>query len=1144
MKNRNYKLGELHEISNNLITMYNDEIIIMTDNRELGVCIEYIINSDKINTSSIATSNVSQVESSVILSRSNLSKNVLSVSKITSNFNKNHMRQEIKEPIIGSSTIDLNDKINEGIKIIQNTKQIINSVGLIEIKYFIHSSKKINNLELRILRQIYNNPFEKIIEILLKLGNELGFFSLKDALKIIIGEYYKKIFNNDVLEKIKFYNKCFIPISFEKNRHVVDNKTKLHIRDHVQINDPFVVKKIQSPYECLMDNYGQIEIIFPYKSDIRILLCGYVCCDSMNILLKTSQICYPSLNQKSKNIHDYIMSDYRDIPNDFVKLWLRHCNLHDLILSNYQDIINKIKYEYFIHQQLKTYTQSMLNDEFSKGNLLDMFTIIKLLLFNNESFDDQSYANIECVNKINNESLNSPMKRNISEENTSDENNYEEGFLNIKNPMMIKQNSHQNKSLNIGEILNYLEDKKIGNNLVCMIIYKNLSNELQLKWKLTTKNFKQEFNKIKLMKTSDKNFFNQVIMHKSMPSSVKSAALDKIEEMKQQNNDYYKQLLYVKKLLAFPWTNKNDDNFFSRLRGKNDKSIAFLNEARRKLDDKIFGHEQCKDTVIELISKWISNPSGAGSIIGLVGPPGVGKTLIAKGISTALSIPFAQISLGGQNDGDKLHGHGYTYTSAKPGIIVDKMCEMGSSRSVLYFDELDKTSKKGETNEIYSILIQMTDPNTNDKFQDRFFQEVEFPLNKVVMVFSYNDSDKVDPILLDRIDEIDVKPYSTSDKIKIVQNFALKEVSEMVGVEYNSIMFTPKSIKYLIENYTNEAGVRDLKRKLEKIFLKINLDKIYQRGIFKVNNSPPRIITRLKDLSKTNMSAIDKQNVEVIDSQLKTNGVMDSDNIRYYDEKTNLNFVFNSDVKSLPSFIPNKEVHNKQVLNNKVIIDEEQIIYYLKKPTIDITEIHTTNLVGIVNGLYATSSGRGGIVPIQIYGNKTGSDESFTLRLTGCQGDVMKESVLCALTVALHAVKNEISEKVPKIFPYGYHIHAPNASTPKDGPSAGSGFAICFASRILNLPIKNDVALTGEIDLLGNVKKIGGLIYKLSGSKKAGVRHVLIPAENKEEYEKILIESPELFDYNFKITMVNNIKDIAKEMLIFPSNKNVDNYFI
>jgi ATP-dependent Lon protease len=157
--------------------------------------------------------------------------------------------------------------------------------------------------------------------------------------------------------------------------------------------------------------------------------------------------------------------------------------------------------------------------------------------------------------------------------------------------------------------------------------------------------------------------------------------------------------------------------------------------------------------------------------IGLVGPPGVGKTKYAQVLAKCLDIPFVQITLGGQNDGELLHGHGYTYSGAQPGLIIKKMVEASSSRCIMFFDELDKcVAKNGQVNELMSILIHLTDPMTNGSFQDRFFQEITFPLNKVIFMFSFNDTSKIDKILLDRMEILDIASYNLKEKVNNLQS--------------------------------------------------------------------------------------------------------------------------------------------------------------------------------------------------------------------------------------------------------------------------------------------------------------------------------------------------------------------------------------
>jgi ATP-dependent Lon protease len=364
---------------------------------------------------------------------------------------------------------------------------------------------------------------------------------------------------------------------------------------------------------------------------------------------------------------------------------------------------------------------------------------------------------------------------------------------------------------------------------------------------------------------------------------------------------------------------------------------------------------------------------------------------------------------------------------------------------------LDKISiKNGSSNEIISILIHLTDPNMNNKFQDRFFQGIDFPLNKVIFIFSYNDSSLIDPILLDRLIQIKVNPYTTIDKINIINKYIIPEIEETLKLN-KQIKINDELIEYIIENYTNEAGIRDIKRKIDQIYLSLNL-KI-------INNNK---------------------------------------NIKY-------------------------------------ILNKNNIIKILNEPNNNIIKIYDIPQIGIINALYASSDGNGGIIPIQIFNNYTNNNK-FKINITGKQGTIMKESVYCSLTCALNYIKRSsiynIEEYMKLNFQSGFHVHAPSSSISKDGPSAGCAFTCAFISIILKKCIKNDIGITGEIELTGKIIKIGGLIFKLIGAKKAGIKIVYIPYENKNELKDINIKYPNLINENFNIKYYNYIDEIINEILI------------
>jgi len=200
---------------------------------------------------------------------------------------------------------------------------------------------------------------------------------------------------------------------------------------------------------------------------------------------------------------------------------------------------------------------------------------------------------------------------------------------------------------------------------------------------------------------------------------------------------------------------------------------------------------------------------------------------------------------------------------------------------------------------------------------------------------------------------------------------------------------------------------------------------------------------------------------------------------------------------------------------------------------VDYKTIHSKDIVGVVNGLYATSLCSGGIVPIQLTGYHVGpKTQKFVLKLTGNQKKIMKESIVYSFTTAINLLTSDGKEKFFKNYPNGIHIHTPEAATPKDGPSAGVAFTLAFLSVMLDLKINREIALTGEIDLYGNVTKIGGVKYKVQGAFKAGVKTVFLPQENKEDLEKVKKELPEIFDDSHKCLFIEHVLDVAEKALI------------
>jgi endopeptidase La len=760
-------------------------------------------------------------------------------------------------------------------------------------------------------------------------------------------------------------------------------------------NDLFINKDEKKNIDILLNRVFQI-IIKNKRDNKFIIFNGFIKNDSNNIHIKTSQINNKLLYDKK----NFLKSINSNNSIDFKKLYIKNISLYELVTLSNNELEEMIDTKYKLYNDIRYNTiQKIIDIFFDKKSITHMFNIINVLLLGNQS--EINYAGI-LFDKLN-------------------------------------ENKKYNTVIHFSQISE--------------IIYLNLPLSLQNNLTNSRKTIKEEINKIKINNKND--YSKELIISKNIPDYIKKITMEKINEMKTSNSDYHKQLLFVKSILNYPWPNPSN-NIFDNYKTREQK-ISFLNNLKDNLDKLSYGHQEPKNIIIQNIAKWLSNSSSSGNILSFNGPPGVGKTRLAKNISSAIGIPFIQITLGGQNDGELLHGHSYTYSSAQPGLIIKKMIEFGSERCILFFDELDKAcSKNGKTNEIMNILIHLTDESTNTAFQDRFFQGINFPLDKVIMMFSYNNSSLVDPILLDRFEEIKFKSYTNKDKLNIVKNFIINDLIESVNLQKYNINISDDNIEFIINNYTCESGVRDIKRKIKKILLELNIDRIYNRGLF-LNND---------------------KNIHI-----------------------NKHYI--------------KKILGKEYYNDNII--------------------HNNPIVGIINGLYATNNGHGGILPLEFSKNYVSG--RFDFILTGNLGNIMSESIKCAYTSAINYIKNKFDNNIDDIikstFSNGYHIHAKECSTPKDGPSAGCAFTVGFISLIMNYKIKNDIAITGEIDIHGNITKIGGLIYKLIGAKKAGIKKVYLPKDNQDDIDEIIHKYPELFDSCFNYKYITILDDLIDEVLIY-----------
>jgi endopeptidase La len=453
----------------------------------------------------------------------------------------------------------------------------------------------------------------------------------------------------------------------------------------------------------------------------------------------------------------------------------------------------------------------------------------------------------------------------------------------------------------------------------------------------------------------------------------------------------------------------------------------YIIDVNKILDVAVHGHDKAKRQVERIIGQWI-NGEKSGYCFGFEGPPGVGKTSLAKkGIAECLknndgiSRPFSFIAIGGSSNGSTLEGHNYTYVGSTWGRIVDILMEKKCMNPIIFIDELDKVSRTEHGKEIIGILTHLIDPTQNDTFQDKYFNGVDLDLSKVLFIFSYNDVEAIDKILLDRIHRIKFEHLTLEDKLVITRMYILPEIFTKMGLE-DVIHFSDEIIEYIIEEYTFEPGVRKLKEILFEIIGEINL-------------------------------SILKENKQY---EIPINVTIDD--------------------------IRNKYLKDRHEIKNK--------------------KIHKIPTIGLINGLWANSLGKGGVLPIEA--KLFPSSTFLELKLTGMQGDVMKESMNVAKTLAWSLLEKEKMKELAKDFEetklQAMHIHCPEGATPKDGPSAGTAITIVIYSLLSGKKIKNEIAITGEICLQGHVTAIGGLDLKILGGIRAGVKTFLYPKENNKDF--------------------------------------------
>ena len=470
---------------------------------------------------------------------------------------------------------------------------------------------------------------------------------------------------------------------------------------------------------------------------------------------------------------------------------------------------------------------------------------------------------------------------------------------------------------------------------------------------------------------------------------------------------------YIETLLEMPWDKASKDS----------KDIE---RAREILEADHYGLEKVKERILEFLSVRILTKKGDSPILCLVGPPGTGKTSIARSIAKALDKKYVRISLGGVRDEAEIRGHRRTYIGAMPGRIANGIRTAGVKNPLMLLDEIDKLSSdyKGDT---ASAMLEVLDGEQNVKFRDHYI-EIPLDLSEVLFIATANDVQSIPRPLLDRMELIEITSYTENEKFHIAKEHLWIKQVEKNGLNPEKISITDDALRKVISGYTREAGVRGLERKLGEICRKAARETLEKK-------------------------------------------------------------------------------------KKSVKITEENLEKYLGKVRFTIQTLNDQDEIGIVRGLAWTSVG-GDTLQIEV-NTMPGRGE---FRLTGQLGDVMKESAQAGISY-IRSVSSQYHISDEYFRKHDIHIHIPEGAVPKDGPSAGVTMVTAMISAITKIPVRADVAMTGEITLRGRVLPIGGLKEKLLAARNAGMKIVFVPSKNKPDVEEISTEITKGLDIRYAETM-------------------------
>ncbi len=564
--------------------------------------------------------------------------------------------------------------------------------------------------------------------------------------------------------------------------------------------------------------------------------------------------------------------------------------------------------------------------------------------------------------------------------------------------------------------------------------------------------------------------FREAIDKANMPQEARETAereLNRLSRMNPAAPDYSIARTYLEMLTTLPWTVSTEDQL----------NVGI---AKQVLDEDHYDLEEIKERILEFLAvrelrrerlneNAVDRPS-EGAILCFVGPPGVGKTSLGRSIARAMDRKFMRISLGGLRDEAEIRGHRRTYIGAMPGTIIQSLRRVEVNNPVFMLDEIDKLGAdfRGDP---ASALLEVLDPEQNNAFRDHYL-DVAFDLSNVMFIATANSLQPIPAPLRDRMEIIQLSGYTLQQKLEIAKRYLLPEQLQKHALTAADVVVTDEALRVTIEEYTREAGVRNLEREIATLCRKVATEVVARKDA-------PQLLS---------------------DNGTPSNGAHDAA------------------MFALPS---PAETTEQAPAPGPIVVDEARARRYLGKQAFFAEVSERTERPGVVTGLVWTPVG-GDIIFIEA--TKMPGGKGFML--TGQLGEVMRESARAALS---YVRAEAASLGLPRDFFNGIdiHLHVPAGAIPKDGPSAGIAMTTALASLLTGRPVKDDVAMTGEVTLRGKVLPIGGLKEKVLAAHRAGIKTVILPKRNERDLDEI----PDDLRADMQFIAVDHVEEVLKAAL-------------